>query len=244
MDLRRAFLVQDDSKVLLLVSICTDDMIKLVEMHPEVWFMDVTSSVNKQKSDLFMLAIRTPNGRTFPGNFTFIPSGKAWVFQCIYQYAFRTLFGATVCSYNRLALFDDDMAEHGPFQNCIKTVTEFSQSRVMLCVFHAVWMPFKDNVVKWITARFTDESGSLTKLGKNVGKCTNTLSLCIHGCSTTQSVVHIILLSRLVVQPNFLMISSCDSATNMPQKISMIDRMSFLLSGCAVPIQSISLDKS
>ena len=98
MDLHRSLFVKDDSKVLLLVSICTDDMIKLVAMHPKVWFMDVTSSVNKQKSDLFMLAIRTPSGRTFPGNFTFIPSGKAWVFQCIYQYAFMALFGRTACS--------------------------------------------------------------------------------------------------------------------------------------------------
>ena len=73
----------------------------------------VTSSVNKQKSDLlFMLAICNTSGRTFPGNFTFIPSGKAWVFQCIYQYALTTLFGRTVCSYNCLALFfDDDMSE-------------------------------------------------------------------------------------------------------------------------------------
>ena len=100
MEMRRSLFVQDDSTVLLLVSICTDAMIKLVAMHPEVWFMDVTASVNKQKTDLFMLAIRTPSGRTFPGNFTFIPSGKAWVFQCIYQYAFTSLFGTTVCSYN------------------------------------------------------------------------------------------------------------------------------------------------
>ena len=168
-EMRRSLFVKDDSTVLLLVSICTDAMIKLVAMHPEVWFMDVTSSVNKQKSDLFMLAIRTPSGRTFPGNFTFIPSGKSWVFQCIYQYAFTSLFGTTVCSYNRLALFDDDFSERGPYESCIATLPHFSKSKVMLCVFHAVWMPFQERVIRFITARFHDGSGLLTKLGKEIG---------------------------------------------------------------------------
>ena len=36
-DLRRSLFVKDDSTVLLMVSICTDEMIKLVAMHPEVW---------------------------------------------------------------------------------------------------------------------------------------------------------------------------------------------------------------
>ena len=168
-EMRHSLFVKDDSTVLLLVSICTDAMIKLVAMHPEVWFMDVTSSVNKQKSDLFMLAIRTPSGRTFPGNFTFIPSGKSWVFQCIYQYAFTSLFGTTVCSYNRLALFDDDFSERGPYESCIATLPHFSKSKVMLCVFHAVWMPFQEQVIRFITARFHDGSGLLTKLGKEIG---------------------------------------------------------------------------
>ena len=159
-------------------------MIKLVAMHPEVWFMDVTSSVNKQKSDLFMLAIRTPSGKTFPGNFTFIPSGRSWVFQTIYQYAFTSLFGTTVCSYNRLALFDDDFAERGPFESCIATLPHFGKSRVMLCVFHAVWMPFKEGIMKFITARFKDSSGLLTKLGREIGECKSFITyscLYIHG---------------------------------------------------------------
>lgn len=170
-DLQRSLFVKDDSTVLLMVSICTDEMIKLVAMHPEVWFMDVTLSVNKQKSGLFMLAIRTPSGKTFPGNFTFIPSGRSWVFQTIYQYAFTSLFGTTVCSYNRLALFDDDFAERGPFESCIATLPHFRKSRVMLCVFHAVWMPFKEGIMKFITARFKDLSGLLTKFGREIGEC-------------------------------------------------------------------------
>lgn len=170
LSLRKSLSVEDGSKVLLLVSLCTDAMIKLVAMHPEVWFMDVTSAVNRQKTDLFMLAIRTPSGETFPGNFTFIPSGKRWVFQCIYQYAFIALFGKTTCSRNRLAMFDDDIAEHGPFQSCINSIPEFKNSRVMLCVFHAVWMPFRDILMRIITARFCDTSGNLTVIGKKVGE--------------------------------------------------------------------------
>ena len=31
---------------------------------------------NKQKKELFVMAIQTPTGRTFPGNFTIIPTAK------------------------------------------------------------------------------------------------------------------------------------------------------------------------
>jgi hypothetical protein len=118
---------------------------------------------------MFMMAIRTPSGATFPANIAFIPSGKRWVFECMYRYAFIALFGGTTCSRNRLALFDEDNAEFGPFQNCINSLPEYKNSKVMLCVFHAVWMPFKKDLFPEITKTFSNSHG-LTKTGKLVGK--------------------------------------------------------------------------
>jgi hypothetical protein len=42
--LRKDFLLNDKCKMLVLVSMATDGMIRLVSMYPEVWFMDTTAS--------------------------------------------------------------------------------------------------------------------------------------------------------------------------------------------------------
>jgi hypothetical protein len=41
--LRDDFLLNEKSKMLVLVSIATDEMIFLVSMYPDVWFMDTTA---------------------------------------------------------------------------------------------------------------------------------------------------------------------------------------------------------
>ncbi len=42
--LRKDFLLNDKCQMLVLVSMATDEMIRLVSMYPEVWFMDTTAS--------------------------------------------------------------------------------------------------------------------------------------------------------------------------------------------------------
>jgi hypothetical protein len=42
--LRKDFLLNNKCKMLVLVSMATDEMIRLVSMYPEVWFMDTTAS--------------------------------------------------------------------------------------------------------------------------------------------------------------------------------------------------------
>ena len=164
--IRSSLRLREDNKLLLLVSIATDDMICLVAMYPEVWFMDCTGGTNNNKMDLFMMAIRTPTGATFPGNLTVIPSGKRWVFMCIYQLAFVQLYGEITCSRNRLALCDEDDSETGPFENCIQSVPCFAKSTLGLCVFHAVWQPFKAEVFKFLPKQ---TNGLLTSIGKTWG---------------------------------------------------------------------------
>ena len=164
--LRNNLRLSSDKKLLLMVSLATDEMIRLVSMHPEVWFMDVTGGTNRQNRDLFMMAIRWPTGETFPGNLTVIPSGKRWIFHCIYQHAFLALYGPETCSRNRLSLCDEDNAEYGPFENCIATVDEFKNSRLMLCLFHAIWQVFKKEIFNLLPKK----GKVLTSVGKSWGE--------------------------------------------------------------------------
>ena len=41
-ELQNDFNMHDDTKMLLFVSIATNDMVKYVSMYPEVWFLDCT----------------------------------------------------------------------------------------------------------------------------------------------------------------------------------------------------------
>ncbi len=102
---------------------------------------------NRQKTQFFVLAVRTPSGRTLPGNLAIIPSEQSWVFHAIYQYAFPHLYSSKVCSRNRLVLTDKDEAEYRSFEALIKTTSDFKQSTVMLCTFHGVWMAFKKDLL-------------------------------------------------------------------------------------------------
>jgi hypothetical protein len=42
-DLRNDFLLHNKTKMMLLVSIATNDMIRYESMYPEVWFLDCTA---------------------------------------------------------------------------------------------------------------------------------------------------------------------------------------------------------
>ncbi len=92
------------------------------------------------------MAVRTPAGQTFPGNFAIIPSAKKWVFHAIFRLYFLELYGDEVCSMNRLVLTDEEDAEYRSFESLIATNVKFKKSKVMLCIFHAIWQPFKRDV--------------------------------------------------------------------------------------------------
>ena len=82
---------------------------------------------------------------------------------------FIILYGKITISRNRLALTDDDVDEHGPFDNCIKTMNCYSKSTHMLCVFHAVVQPFYENIYPKLPHRGVEKSKKLTKEGKLYG---------------------------------------------------------------------------
>jgi hypothetical protein len=111
------------------------------------------------------MAVRTPSGTTLPGNLTIIPSEQKWVFHAIYQYVFPSLYSSVICSRNRVVLTDEDDAEYGSFEAVIESMNEFKQSKVMLCTFHAIWMPFKKDLIPLLND---------CEHGKIVGKCWGT----------------------------------------------------------------------
>jgi hypothetical protein len=122
---------------------------KLVNFHVVtynlVYFALYTflSGTNRQKKELFVMAICSASGDTLPGNLTIIPSAQKWEFHAIYQHAFPHLYSSEVCSRNRLVLVDEDTSQFKPFESLISTTHVFNLSKVMICTFHGIWMAFK-----------------------------------------------------------------------------------------------------
>jgi hypothetical protein len=112
----------------------------LIHMHV------YSPGVNRHKKELFVMAVRTPCEKTFPGNFTIIPSSKKWVFHALFHLTFLELYGDEVCSMNCLVLTDEEDAEYGSFKSLIATNEKFKKSNVMLCIFHAKWQPLKRDI--------------------------------------------------------------------------------------------------
>ena len=69
------------------------------------------TGTNLYKQELFVMAIRTPTGRTLPGNFTIIPLSKKWVFHAIFRQALLSLYDEFICSLNILVVTDEEDAE-------------------------------------------------------------------------------------------------------------------------------------
>ena len=123
-----------------------------------------SSGTNRHKTELFVMAVRTPCGKTFPGNFSIIPSSKKWVFHAIFRLAFLELYGDEVCSMNRLVLTDEEDAEYRTFESLIATNDRFKLSKVMLCIFHAIWQPFKRDIYPLCPKK--SKKGQPTQLSK------------------------------------------------------------------------------
>ena len=136
----------EGTKILLAISLASDEMMCAVHMFPEVFYGDLTGNTNRQKRDLFLMVVKDANGQTFISNATFIPSGQHWVFMTIYQSFFVHLYEEATISRNCLFLTDNDVAEHGPLDNCIQTMQCYALYIHMLCVFHAIVMAYHDKV--------------------------------------------------------------------------------------------------
>ena len=65
----------DSKKLVIMILFASDEMIRETMKYPEVFFMDCTARVNKQKREFFFSVIRTPSGKCHLSNMTIIPSG-------------------------------------------------------------------------------------------------------------------------------------------------------------------------
>jgi hypothetical protein len=119
----------------------------IMHICSEMTMSHALTGTNRQKKQLFVMDVRTPNGTTLPGNLTIVPSEQKWVFQSIYQLVFPHLYSSEVCSRNQLVLTDEDDAEYKSFESVIETVEEFCKSKVMLYTFHGIWMAFKKDLL-------------------------------------------------------------------------------------------------
>ncbi len=120
------------------------------------------------------MAVCFPSGKTFPGNFTIIPSANKWVFHAIYRLAFLSLYVDHICSLNWLVITDEEDAEYCSFETLILTHEMFRSSTVMLCMFHAIWQPFKRDIYHLLPSK-TSQNGKLiqlTEVGRAWGEYT------------------------------------------------------------------------
>ena len=83
----------DGTKILLALSLATNEMSKRAQMFPETFFPDVTANTNCQKRNIFLMVIKDSDGSTSIGNITVMPSGKRWVYSLICQTFFAKLYG-------------------------------------------------------------------------------------------------------------------------------------------------------
>jgi hypothetical protein len=104
------------------------------------------AGTKNQKKELFVMAVRSSTGKTFPGNFMIIPSAKKWVFHTIYCLALLSLYGKNICLLNQLVITNEEDAEYCSFVILILTHELFQSSTAMHCTFHAIWQPFKRDI--------------------------------------------------------------------------------------------------
>jgi hypothetical protein len=123
------------------------------------------------------MAVWSPTGITFPGNFTIIPSAKMWVFHAIYCLAFLSLYGKHIHLLNPLVIMDDEDAEYCSFETLILTHELFQSSTVMLCTLHAIWQLFKRDVYHLLPSKKSQNGKliELTAVGRSWGE--NTLHI-------------------------------------------------------------------
>ena len=149
-----------------MLSMANDDMIRLCMMYPETFFFDVTGGTNNMSHNVFIMCTKDSSGKCFATNVTVIPSERSWVFMTIFKFAFEHLYGEITIERNRLGLTDKDIAKYGALLNCINTCPMWKNSKLMLCVFHAVWKPFNE----MIKPRLPKNGKMFTTVGKLYGK--------------------------------------------------------------------------
>ena len=82
---RKDLALNDGQEILLALSVATNEMIRSVQMHPEIQFMDTAANLNKQKRSTYFSIVKHSNGQCFIGNITVLPCEQQWIFYKIHE---------------------------------------------------------------------------------------------------------------------------------------------------------------
>ncbi len=102
---------KDGTEIVLIFSFASDKIICMVNMFPEVFFMNVTCCTNCQSKPLFLMVLKDANGEAHIGNISVLQSEKRWVFNEIFKTIFIKLYGDSTICQNCLILTDEDSVE-------------------------------------------------------------------------------------------------------------------------------------
>jgi hypothetical protein len=67
------------------------------------------TGTNRDRSELFVVAVQSASGDTVPVNMSIILSAQKWVFDTIYKLAYPYLYSPNICKMNRMVLTDEDV---------------------------------------------------------------------------------------------------------------------------------------
>ena len=148
---KRSLKLTDSQSLLLAVAWVTDEELLLLEMFPEVWFMDVTSGTNKEGRGLFLVAGKDSNNNGFTGVRIFLPSEQLWVFDWIYRDCLPSLLGEDIIRRNQLCLTDGDPQMYGALRTQ-QLNKEVWQGQHALCEWHLLVVGWHESVLKHIPA--------------------------------------------------------------------------------------------
>ena len=103
--------------ILLVCAWLTDDELRLLEMFPEVWFVDVTNQTNNEKRQLLVLAGKDGMCKGFTGLRVYLPSEQKWIFGWFFQKCVSSLIGDKIISKNHFVMTDGDWNMYLPLRS-------------------------------------------------------------------------------------------------------------------------------
>ncbi|MGH7974394.1 MAG: hypothetical protein ACREBR_02615 [bacterium] len=149
--IREELEISDSQSLLLAVAWVTDGERRLLSMHPEVLFMDVTMQTNKEKRGLFLVAGKDGNSKGFTGARIFLPSEQRWVFHWVFSHCLPALLTEQVIAMNQLVITDGDSDAYIPLRNLMQA-RKFWTGTHSLCEWHLLVQGWRRNVARHISS--------------------------------------------------------------------------------------------
>jgi len=142
---RKLLEVRDDQKLMMGLAWVLPLEKELLNLFPEVIFVDVIADTNKEERPLFTATAKDSNGKTFTFFRAFLPNQKQWVFRWIFSSVFMKFFGESILSRVQVIVSDECQQEFSQIDIAIKN--GFPQALRVRCGFHMVTLGWKTYVL-------------------------------------------------------------------------------------------------